>query len=225
MQDSQLLLITMVFLLGVRHGFDLDHIATIDGITRMVSANRLLAKMIGCLFSLGHGFVIILISLIIGSGFKLTHTPQWLDGVGTGISIIFLLVFGLLNLWNVFQSPSKSPLPTSLKDYLTKKIIPKKFNPFFIVLIGAFFALSFDTISQVVLFSLSAKTMSGGLFSGLLGVIFMLGMMISDGLNGLFISSLIQRANNASLLFSRLTGLLIALFSLIIAVISLISKQ
>lgn len=119
MQDSQLLLITMVFLLGVRHGFDLDHIATIDGITRMVSANRLLAKMIGCLFSLGHGFVIILISLIIGSGFKLTHTPQWLDGVGTGISIIFLLVFGLLNLWNVFQSPSKSPLPTSLKDYLT----------------------------------------------------------------------------------------------------------
>jgi len=221
MQDSGLLLITMAFLLGIRHGFDLDHLATIDGVTRIVSANRLLAKSVGCLFSLGHGFVVILISLIVGSGFKLAHIPQWLDGVGNSISITFLLVFGALNLWNVFQDPSKSPLPTSFKNYVTKRVIQKKFNPFFIILIGALFALSFDTVSQVVLFSLSARAMSGFFFSGLLGVVFMLGMMMSDGLNGLFVSALIQRTDNISLIFSRFTGLLIALFSLIIAMISL----
>lgn len=225
MQDSGLFLITMAFLLGIRHGFDLDHLATIDGVTRIVSANRLLAKSAGCLFSLGHGFVVILISLIVGSGFKLAHIPLWVDGVGNGISITFLLVFGALNLWNIFQAPSKSPLPTSFKNYLTKKLIQKKINPFFIVLIGALFALSFDTVSQVVLFSLSARAMSGFFFSGLLGVVFMSGMMMSDGLNGLFVSTLIQKADNISLMFSRLTGLLIASFSFIIAMISLIKMH
>ncbi|CAM2921676.1 high-affinity nickel-transport protein [Legionella steigerwaltii] len=222
MENSGLFLIAMAFLLGIRHGFDLDHLATIDSVARIVSARRTLAKLVGFLFSLGHGLVVILISLIIGNRVKPIIVPQWLDGLGNSISIIFLLVFGLLNLWNIFGTPSQSPLPTSLKNYFSRKLIRKQVNPFFIVLIGALFALSFDTVSQVVLFSLSARAMAGGLFSGMLGVIFMCGMMVSDGLNGLFVSTLIQRADSVSLLFSRLAGFMIASFSLIIGMINFI---
>ncbi|EHL30435.1 HoxN/HupN/NixA family nickel/cobalt transporter [Legionella drancourtii] len=220
MEDSGWFLIVMAFLLGIRHGFDLDHLATIDSITRTVSDNRYLAKIIGFLFSLGHGLVVILISLIIGSGLQPLAVPEWLNGVGNSISIAFLFIFGLLNLWSIFQHPAKSTVPTSLKNYLSKKLIHKNFNPIFIILIGILFAFSFDTVSQVILFSLAATALAGCLFSVLLGTVFMLGMMVTDGLNGLFISSLIQRANGVSFLFSRIAGLMIASFSLILGVIN-----
>ncbi|AUH73633.1 DNA repair protein [Legionella sainthelensi] len=222
MENSEFILILMAFLLGIRHGFDLDHLATIDSVARVVSENRSLAKIVGLLFSLGHGFVVILISLIIGYGFQPASVPQWLDGLGNSISIFFLLVFGIINLYSIFQSSQNNALPTSLKNYISKKLIHRDFNPFYIIFIGALFALSFDTVSQAILFSLSAQAMAGWLFSGLLGVVFMLGMMVSDGLNGFFVSILIQRANAGSLLLSRLAGLMIASFSLIIGLINFI---
>lgn len=222
MENSEFFLIITAFLLGIRHGFDLDHLATIDSIARMVSKNRPLAKSVGLLFSLGHGFIVILISLIIGHGFKPASVPQWLNGLGAGISIFFLFVFGLLTLWNVVFNPNTPSMPTCFKNYVSRQLIRSNFNPFYITFIGALFALSFDTVSQVVLFSLSAQAMAGWLFSGALGVIFMLGMMVSDGLNGFFVSMLIQRADSVSLLLSRLTGLMIALFSLIIGMINCI---
>lgn len=210
----------MAYFLGVRHGFDLDHLATIDSMTRIVGPHRNLSKVVGFLFSLGHGMVVILISLIVGHGFTPSYIPEWLNGLGDCISITFLFVFGSLTLWNVFQSPSTAPIPTSLKNYLSRKLIKKNINPFYIVSIGILFAFSFDTVSQVVLFSLSAKAMAGFLFSGLLGIVFMLGMMTSDGLNGLFVSTLIQRADRMSLLLSRMSGLIIASFSLIVGIMN-----
>jgi len=99
-QSSLLMLLLMVFGLGVRHGLDLDHIATIDAISRTVKSNERLSKKVGLLFSLGHGMVIILLSLIIGCGFLKDYTPYWLEGFGTWISLFFLLLFGLISLWS-----------------------------------------------------------------------------------------------------------------------------
>ena len=84
----------MVFLLGVRHGFDLDHLATIDSITRTVKSQVRLSKFVGVLFSLGHGVVVILMTLVIASGLVRLTTPAWLDAMGSWISIIFLFIFG-----------------------------------------------------------------------------------------------------------------------------------
>ncbi|STY29909.1 high-affinity nickel-transport protein [Legionella wadsworthii] len=222
MTGSGFLLIAMAFALGLRHGFDLDHLATIDSVARIVRTRRTLAKIVGFLFSLGHGLVVILVSLIIGNGMKPIEVPQWLEGLGNSISITFLVLFGLLNLWSVIQGPSSSTLPKGLKNYFATKLIHPSINPFFIILIGALFALSFDTVSQVVLFSLSARAMAGWVFSGILGTFFMLGMMVSDGFNGLFVSSLIQRADLISLALSRLAGLTIAGFSLLIGLFNIL---
>lgn len=222
MQETFWFLITMAFFLGIRHGFDLDHLAIIDSMTRMIRSNRRLSKIVGLLFSLGHGMVVIVVSLLIGNGLTSSHIPAWLNGVGDTISLTFLFIFGLVTLWNVLRHPSKSTLPASFKNYLSRKLIKKNINPISIISIGILFALSFDTVSQVVLFSLSAKAMAGCLFSGLLGIVFMLGMMASDGLNGLLVAMLIQRADTMSLLLSRMAGLFIASFSLSIGIMNCI---
>jgi nickel/cobalt transporter (NiCoT) family protein len=222
MDSSGMVLIFMVLTLGFRHGFDLDHLSTIDSITRTVRDNRYLSKMIGILFSLGHGLVVTIVSLIIGSGMMQSRLPSWLDNFGSWISIFFLFTFGFITLWNVLQKSTRTVPTTSLKGLFLRKIITQKCNPLFIMLIGALFAFSFDTFSQVALFSISASLLAGWLFSGVLGIVFMLGMMISDGVNGLFVSTLIQRADKTSFIISRMVGLMISFFSLTIGTLNLI---
>ena len=54
----------VALLLGMKHGFDADHLATIDGLSRFnASANPRLARFAGALFSLGHGAVVLAVSL------------------------------------------------------------------------------------------------------------------------------------------------------------------
>lgn len=221
--DSLLALILAALTFGIKHGFDLDHLATIDAITRTVRDHRYLSKAVGFLFSLGHGLVVILISMIIGGGLIQAHTPQWLEGFGSCISIGFLLLFGGLNLWSMYHDPSNSEIPVGIKSFIAKKISNKKASPAWIILVGALFAFSFDTFSQAALFSLSASLIDQWVLSGILGFFFMLGMMISDGLNGLLVSTLIQRADGASLVLSRGLGLAISLFSLVIGAIGLVN--
>lgn len=212
----------MAFSLGIRHGFDLDHLATIDAMTRALRSHRDLSRMVGCLFSLGHGLVVTLISWVIGSGLMRSSVPEWLDSFGNGISILFLILFGLLNLWSLFQSSSRQVAYAGIKSYLFQKLAAHAQHPATILLIGALFAFSFDTFSQIALFSMSASLLAGSLFSAILGLTFMLGMMVSDGLNGICVATLIQRADGASLVISQSLGLAISLFSLALGALGLI---
>lgn len=52
------------------------------------------------------------------------------------------------------------------------------------ILVGALFALSFDTMSQVAFFSISVQAGQSWMTPMLLGLVFMLGMIVTDGLNG-----------------------------------------
>ena len=221
--ESWILLILMALSLGLRHGLDLDHIATIDAITRTASTNRLLSKTVGFFFSLGHGLPVIALSLIIGSGLVQSHVPEWLDSFGKWISVFFLFFFGALNLISLFQSPSKSTLPVGIKSFIAKKLANKNLNPAIVMSVGALFALSFDTFSQVALFSLSASLLAGWFFSGVLGLFFTLGMMTADGLNGFLVATIIQRADRRSLILSRGLGLTISIFSFLIGFIGFMS--
>jgi high-affinity nickel-transport protein len=220
MESSKLLLILMAFSLGLRHGFDLDHLSTIDAITRTVRHNPFLSKMIGILFALGHGLVVTTVSVAIGSGL-IGETPAWLEESGNWISIFFLFLFGILTLWNLFFRSAHHPLPI-VKLFFLQKWLTHKSSPIFILLIGALFALSFDTFSQVGLFVLSAHSLTGCLFSGILGLVFMLGMMASDGVNGWFVSCLIRRADTTSRLISQSVGILIAVFSFTIGTLNIL---
>ncbi|VVC75528.1 High-affinity nickel transport protein [Aquicella siphonis] len=221
MNTSGIVLIITAFGLGFRHGFDLDHIATIDAITRTTRSRQQLSKMSGILFSSGHGLIVTAASLIIGSGIMQSQLPAWLDPFGVAISIFFLFAFGFATLWNVLRGSQCAVSAVSLKARFYTLLLGPRCHPVFIMLIGALYAISFDTLSQAALFSISASLLTGWLFSGILGVVFTLGMMLSDGINGYFVSALIGRTDKISLLFSSMLGLMISVFSLSVGAFNL----
>ncbi|MEI7870376.1 MAG: hypothetical protein WCI11_21070 [Candidatus Methylumidiphilus sp.] len=72
-----LALILLVFVLGMKHGLDADHLATIDGMTRYnAPVNPALARFCGVLFSLGHGAVVVAVATIASWAAKTWAAPE-----------------------------------------------------------------------------------------------------------------------------------------------------
>lgn len=219
---SNFFLIAIVLIMGLRHGFDLDHLATIDAITRTVRNDTKTAKFTGFLFSLGHGLIVTLLSIIVGAGVIHFTLSQHIEIFGNIISITFLIMFGLINFYTSLAITKKCS-QMSIKKIIFNYINGKHYKPIFIFCVGALFAISFDTFSQITLFALSASVKGGCFFSLLIGILFMIGMMIADGFNGLVISNVIYRADKTSLIISRLMGLTIAFFSVFVGVINIMA--
>jgi nickel/cobalt transporter (NiCoT) family protein len=215
-------LIAVVFLLGLRHGMDADHLATIDGLTRFNAAVRpRLSRWSGFLFSLGHGLVVTFVAVLVGLFAKRWAIPGWMDSFGAWVSILFLLALGAVNLATVLRAPPDNVIqPAGLKGRFLGQL-SRASRPSLIVLVGALFALSFDTMSQTALFSLAASKMNGWLFSAMLGLTFMTGMMVTDGMNGLWVSRLLRRADRRARVASRVLGLAIALLSFVVAILGI----
>ena len=110
-----LALAALVFLLGLKHGMDPDHLVTIDGMARFNAVRRpRLSRWSGLLFSLGHGAVVTLVAVIVATVAREWKAPEWLEVTGAGISIGFMLMLAFANLAAVFRAaPGEivSPLP------------------------------------------------------------------------------------------------------------------
>lgn len=215
-------LVLIVFILGLKHGMDPDHIATIDGLTRFnAQKHPRLSRWSGFLFSFGHGIVVTLVAGAVALTATKWAAPQWLEAVGAWISILFLLALGMINLREVLRSaPDQVVKPVGLKGRFLKRFTETS-HPVVIASVGAAFALSFDTVSQAALFSLTASSVAGWLFSIGLGMIFMIGMMITDGINGLWVARLLRQSDQRALVASRVMGLSIAFLSLAIAALGI----
>lgn len=207
----------LVFVLGLKHGFDADHLATIDGLARFNSRRRPgLARYCGALFSLGHGAVVIAIALAVSTLARHWQTPEWIETFGAWVSIAFLFALGLLNIHAVLRAePDEVVRPVGLKGRFLGRLAQTA-SPGLIALVGALFALSFDTISQAALFALTASQYGGWQDALLLGLLFMLGMLVTDGINGLWIARLIVRADRIARVASRVMSLVVAGISLLV---------
>lgn len=219
--NDWLALMLLVFVLGLKHGMDPDHLATIDGLTRFNAAARpRLSRWSGFLFSAGHGLVVMLVAVVVGVVAKRWAPPSWLAGLGDWISILFLLALGILNLHAVLSTrPQAVVRPVGLKGRFLGRFAEAS-HPLLIACVGALFALSFDTLSQTALFSVTAANVAGWVFSAVLGLVFTLGMMTTDGVNGLWVARLIRAADRRALVASRVMGLTVALLSLLVAALS-----
>jgi high-affinity nickel-transport protein len=154
-------LLVLTFVLGMKHGFDADHLATIDGLTRHNSrANPAMARYCGTLFSLGHGAVVVAIALGVSALAGHWEVPEWFGTLGAVISIAFLFALGSLNLAAVLQAePHEVVQPVGLKGRLLGHLRHAG-HPLLVAGVGALFALSFDTLSQAAFFALSATPFS-----------------------------------------------------------------
>jgi high-affinity nickel-transport protein len=90
-------------------------------------------------------------------------------------------------------------------------------RPITVALVGAVFAISFDTVSQAALFALTALQFGGAGHALWLAIVFGAGMIVTDAINGLWISRLIARADQVAVVASRVMGLAVAGVSLTIA--------
>lgn len=223
MPENWISMLLLVFMLGLRHGMDPDHLATIDGMARANSVLRpRLARWAGLLFSLGHGMTVILAAGFISVLASTWQVPGWLDALGAWISIAFLLILGFSNLYVVLRVPSGEVVKiTGIKSRAFKRLFARLRHPGWMILVGALFALSFDTMSQVAFFSISVQAQHGWMSPTLLGLVFMLGMIVTDGLNGYWVAKMILRTDKLALVSSRVLGLTVAGLSLAVGCIGL----
>ena len=216
-----LALVGVVFLLGLKHGLDPDHLAAIDGLTRFNARERpALSRWSGLLFSAGHGVVVTLVAVAVATVASEWRAPAWLENAGTWISIAFLSVLGVANLAAVVRTPRGEMVrAVGIRGRLFERFTRAE-HPVLIAAVGAAFALSFDTLSQAVLFSITGSNLAGWLFAALLGLVFTAGMMATDALNGLWVSHLVACADRRAAAASRLMSLAIGFTSLAIAALA-----
>jgi len=215
-------LLALVFILGAKHGLDADHLATIDGLTRYnlrVAPAR--ARWCGSLFSLGHGVIVMLIALGVGLVTTTWQVPEWMEDLGTWISIGFLTLLGILNLRAVLTTRADHMVATiGIKAGLWRRLQATS-HPLAIAAVGSLFALSFDTMSQAALFAVTATRHGGVTHALALGLTFSIGMLLADGANGLWIARLLRRADHRARIASRVMGLMVAAISLSVAAFGL----
>jgi high-affinity nickel-transport protein len=215
----------LVFALGLKHGLDADHLVAIDGLTRFNSqADRRLARWCGVLFSLGHGVVVVGVALVVALAAERWIVPGWVEDLGVWISIAFLTALGLLNLAAVLGTPSDRVVaPVGIRSRLFARLT-RTSHPGAIALVGALFAISFDTLSQAALFAVTATQFGGVAQAVALGLLFVLGMTLADGANGLWIAALLRSADARALVASRVLGLAVAALSLAVAAFALAER-
>lgn len=201
-------LAALVFLLGLRHGFDPDHLIAIDGLTR---SSR--SRWSGLFFSLGHGAVVTLVALAVALAAMEWRAPAWLEELGVAISISVLVVLGAANMLAAWRAqPGEHLSPTGLRGGWLVRRLGEASHPMVVAGVGAAFALSFDTISHALLFSVTGASMAGWAFALALGLVFTVGMVLTDAANGWLVAKLVTGADarvaRASRLMSAAIGVL-----------------
>jgi nickel/cobalt transporter (NiCoT) family protein len=204
------------YMLGVRHAFDADHIASIDNTTRKLVGEGRSSVSTGFWFSLGHSSVVFFASLLLVAGVRSVagvvqdeNSPvaQTLGLVGTLVAGTFLVLIGLMNLSaavgiaRVFRRMrtgrfDEAELERHLhsRGFLTRilgRVTRRVSRPWHLYPVGLLMGLGFDTATQVALLVLAAGSAAFVLpwYAILvLPVLFAAGMSLFDTADGILMS-------------------------------------
>ena len=217
--SSFLALIGLSLVLGVRHGFDADHLATIDGISRhhYFAGQPRTARWSGLMFSLGHGITVVAMAIAFALGGKAVALPHWLEDSGELISILFLVVLGVTNLVTALRArPGDAVHVSGLRARLLRRL-PLAGSPWGAVCVGMLFAASFDAVAQAAWFAGQGQFSAGwfGVFA--LSGAFAVGMVLTDMVNGVWIAHLIGRSERQAWRAARVFSMVVALIALGVA--------
>ncbi|HTW39708.1 MAG TPA: HoxN/HupN/NixA family nickel/cobalt transporter [Thermoplasmata archaeon] len=197
------------YVLGLRHGFDADHIAAIDNTTRKLLNEGKRPLTVGTWFSLGHSTIVcaMIVALIVAFKFVLAQYSNFANVgaiLGTLISGVFLFVIGIVNViivlevYRIFRKLRNGELDQKgLEEQMEKRgFLYRYFGRLFKVItepwqiypIGVLFGLGFDTATEVILIALATGLAFTGAFPIwailLLPLLFTCGMVLSDTTDG-----------------------------------------
>ncbi|MSP29210.1 MAG: HoxN/HupN/NixA family nickel/cobalt transporter [Acetobacteraceae bacterium] len=177
----------LAWMLGLRHAVDADHIAAIDNVTRglLHRAAHQQVGHVGLYFSLGHSTVVFLAAFLIAGS-----ASEWQDrlhgikdltaSIGTGISVMFLLLIAVANLailrgiWRDYRHlrASGAEMPRNAQTPQTRTgpmargsgtLLRKVGKSWHMYPLGLVFGLGFDTATEIGLLSLAASQTAPGL--------------------------------------------------------------
>lgn len=174
----------VAFALGMRHGTDPDHLAAIDGLTRIRPRSTN-----GVFFAVGHGLVVLLLAVGIGHVIagRFSFVGPWT-----------LILLGAINLWRLVRG--SPPAPAAKRPIVAQ--------PF---LLGMLLAAGFETSSQLAALILAGQHnswLTGAAFAG--GMILVDGL---DGLLAASTQQLAAVGQENAKAASRLLGVLVVVFS------------
>jgi high-affinity nickel-transport protein len=204
------------YLLGVRHAFDADHIASIDNTTRKLVGEGKSSLSAGLWFSLGHSSVVFVAGLLLAVGVRSvagvvqdgdSHAAEVLGLVGSIVAGSFLLLVGLMNLaavvgiaWVFRRVRSGGYDEVELERHLHSRgflarilgpVTARVSKPWHLYPVGLLMGLGFDTATQVALLVLAAGSAAFVLpwYAILvLPVLFAAGMTLFDTADGVLMS-------------------------------------
>lgn len=204
------------YVLGMRHAFDADHIAAIDGTTRALMGGARRPLTVGFWFSLGHSTVVLALCVLIALGVRAAAREVGSESspfrsvlglVGTGVSGAFLLAIGLVNLVVLvgvvreFRGMRRAGLdqaalgaarvPRGPLARVLGRVTRRVRRPWHMYPVGLLFGLGFDTATEVGLLVLAGGAAAFALpwYAILtLPVLFAAGMSLLDALDGVFMN-------------------------------------
>ena len=204
------------YTLGMRHAFDVDHIAAIDNTTRKLMNDGQRPLSVGFFFSLGHSSVVFLLAAAFAAGIRgLTgavsddaSTLHQVTGViGPTVSGTFLLVIGLINLSvllgivKTFRRMRQGECDEAeLEQQLQARGAMNRIlgratrsvtKPWHMYPLGFLFGLGFDTATEIALLATAGTAAASGLplYAILcLPILFAAGMSLLDTIDGAFMS-------------------------------------
>lgn len=193
-------------LLGLRHGFDYDHLAAITDITSVQRGWRE-GMRLGLLYALGHALTV----AVLGAGVIFLHLslPQGLDAVGerlVGATLVVLGIYVSLTLWrsraqlatgaHPHQHVSRSRIAMLISGaryahWRVRRVFdparPRpepfafRYDKGSVFTVGIIHGLGAETPSQLLLFLLAANL--GGTSRGLIGLgCFIVGLLMMNTL-------------------------------------------
>jgi high-affinity nickel-transport protein len=180
-----------VFVLGMRHGADPDHLAAIDNVTRNAYAKTpLLSRFAGTLFAGGHTIMVLAISVLIGLlGTRFAAHGQTIERIGAWVSIIVLLAIAAMN---VRALRFGSLRVAGAKTRLLPRRLRDGSSALLAVPIGLLFGFGFETSSQIATYVL-VFGVDAGIVGGLLvGAMFSAGMICTDTLDSVLVHRLVS---------------------------------
>jgi high-affinity nickel-transport protein len=204
------------YVLGMRHAFDADHIATIDNTTRKLLSDGKRTDTVGFFFSLGHSTIVVVLGAIVAFGAKgvagaLENPDSALNQItgtwGPTVAGLFLLLIGALNL-GVLLNMGRAVKRLRRGDFdeavlerqlQSRGAINRLYSrasksitaPWQMYPLGVMFGLGFDTASEIALLLLAGGAAAGGLpFYAVmcLPILFAAGMTLFDTLNSVFMN-------------------------------------
>jgi high-affinity nickel-transport protein len=238
----------LAYTLGMRHAFDVDHIAAIDNTVRKLVQQKKNPLGVGFYFSLGHSSVVFIMAIV--TAFSVTWAERelpWMQRfggvIGASVSGLFLVVIGIINLL-ILISLYKMFLKfrggkhddNEFEELLESRgFITRMIKPLFSFIskswhvypLGFLFGLGFDTASEIALLAISAHAAKDAIpFIGVISLplLFASGMSLFDTADGMFMTKAYKWAFHTPIrkLYYNLTVTALAVVAaLIIGVIEL----